>query len=429
MQTRLAPAYRQTAEGQQAEAILRKCVHCGFCTATCPTYQVLGDELDSPRGRIWLIKEVLEGQQPTRSTQRHLDRCLTCRSCETTCPSGVQYGRLLDTGRHLVAQKVKRPPLQRAVRWALRHGLTSRLGLSLFGVVLKLGQRMRGVLPETIRRKIPALQSGKQRGGKSSQRWPQRQQRRKVLLLAGCVQPHMAPNINAATARVLDAAGIQTVVAQNAACCGALKFHLDDVPGAKRHMRANMQAWWPYVQSGDVEALVMNASGCGVMVKDYAHIFKDEADWAEKARRISALTRDVSELLPEMAARFQEKLRQGKLHPRQGIIAYHAPCTLQHGQQLRGGVQTHLRALGFDVRVAASESHLCCGSAGTYSMLQPGLAMTLRERKLAHLCALQPSVIASANIGCISHLQAGSNISVRHWMELLDEALGHAKTG
>jgi len=428
MQTRLAPEYQHTLEGQQAEAILRQCAHCGFCTATCPTYQLLGDERDSPRGRIWLIKAVLEGQPPTRSTQQHLDRCLTCRSCETTCPSGVQYGQLLDIGRYLVAQQVQRPLRQRAVRWALRHGLTSMAGLFLFGWALKLGQRVRGMLPETIRRKIPA----RQRSGKPGQfnpAWPQCRHPRKVLLLAGCVQPVMAPNINAATARVLDAVGIQTLLAKGAGCCGALKFHLDDPQGAKVHMRANINAWWPHVQSGEVQALVTNASGCGVMVKDYAHIFKDEADWAEKARRISALTRDVSELLPEMAATFQEKLRQGKLHPLQGIIAYHPPCTLQHGQQLCGGVETHLRALGFDVRVAASESHLCCGSAGTYSILQPGLATTLRERKLAHLRALQPSVIASANIGCISHLQAGSNIPVRHWMELLDEALGHAKTG
>ena len=407
MQTQLAPAYRGTPEGAEAEAILRKCVHCGFCTATCPTYQLLGDELDGPRGRIYLIKQMLEGEAPTRKTQLHLDRCLTCRNCETTCPSGVQYGHLVDIGRKLVDAQVPRPVGEQAVRWALKEGLSS----PLFGPAMKVGQRLRGVLPEALRAKVPAPQA--------AGALPTRQHARKVLLLAGCVQPAMAPNIHAATARVLDAAGIEGVLAPQAGCCGAVKFHLNDQEGGLAQMRANVDAWWPFIERGEVEALVMNASGCGVTVKDYGHQLRHDAQYAERAARISALTRDLSELLPELVPLLQDRVRAVP----QGVVAYHPPCTLQHGQKLRGGVETHLRALGFDMRVAASESHLCCGSAGTYSVLQPELSKTLRERKLGHLQAQAPAVIASANMGCITHLQAGTPTPVRHWVELLDEAL------
>jgi len=407
MQTQLAPQYRATPEGAEAEAILRKCVHCGFCTATCPTYQVLGDELDGPRGRIYLIKQVLEGQAPTRKTQMHLDRCLTCRNCETTCPSGVQYGHLVDIGRKIVDEQVPRPAGERAVRWALKEGLPS----PLFGPAMKLGQAVRGMLPEKLRAKVPAP--------RPAGAWPARAHARKVLMLAGCVQPAMAPNINTATARVLDAAGIEAVVAPAAGCCGAVKFHLNDQDGGRAEMRANIDAWWPYVEKGEVEALVMNASGCGVTVKEYGHVLQHDARYAGKAARISALTRDLSELLPGMVPVLRERLRSVP----QGTVAYHPPCTLQHGQKLRGGVETHLRALGFDVRVAASESHLCCGSAGTYSVLQPEMAYGLRDRKLGHLGQLAPVAIASANIGCITHLQSGTQTPVRHWVELLDEAL------
>jgi len=409
MQTDLAPEYKDTAEGREAEAILRKCVHCGFCTATCPTYQLLGDELDGPRGRIYLIKQVLEGHAPTRATQLHLDRCLTCRNCESTCPSGVQYGHLVDIGRKVVDEKVPRPAGQRALRWLLKEGLPS----PLFAPAMRLGQAVRGVLPDKLQAKVPPRQE--------AGAWPARAHARKVLLLAGCVQPSMAPNIDAATARVLDAVGIQSVVAPKAGCCGAVRFHLNDQDGGKAQMRANVDAWWPQVESGAVEAIVMNASGCGVTVREYGHILKDDAAYAHKARRISELTRDLSELLGEIV----EKL-QGRVRPSEGVIAYHPPCTLQHGQKLRGGVETHLRALGFDVQVAGNESHLCCGSAGTYSVLQPELAYPLRDRKLGHLKQLQPAVIASANIGCITHLQSGSDTPVRHWVEILDQALATA---
>ena len=413
MQTTLAPEFQNTPDGLAAEAILRKCVHCGFCTATCPTYQLLGDELDGPRGRIYLIKQMLEGAAVTRKTQQHLDRCLTCRNCETTCPSGVQYGNLVDIGRKIVDERVERPAEEKAVRWLLKEGLTS----PLFAPAMKVGQRLRPLLPAALKNKVPAS------GGARAHRWPTRQHPRKVLMLMGCVQPAMMPNINSATARVLDAAGIQTLVADDAGCCGAIRTHLSDVQGGLDDMRRNIDAWWPLVagltDQGAVEAIVMNASGCGVTVKDYGHALAHDPDYADKAQRVSALTRDLSELLPDMVPAL--KARLGTLKTK--ALAFHPPCTLQHGQQLRGGVETHLNALGFDVKLTASESHLCCGSAGTYSVLQPKLAYQLRDRKLANLAPLQPQVIVSANIGCIQHLQTGTTTPVRHWVEVLDDAL------
>ncbi|MBK7548476.1 MAG: glycolate oxidase subunit GlcF [Rhodoferax sp.] len=412
MQTNLAPEYKNTADGIAAEAILRKCVHCGFCTATCPTYQLLGDELDGPRGRIYLMKQVLEGETPTRATQMHLDRCLTCRSCESTCPSGVDYGHLVDIGRKLVDAKVPRPAAETALRWALKEGLPS----PLFAPAMKLGQLVRPLLPASLKNKVPA----KQDAGV----WPTRQHARKVLMLAGCVQPAMMPNINRATARVLDAAGIQTVLAPKAGCCGAVKFHLNDQDGGKAEMRANIDAWWPHI-TGDspVEAIIMNASGCGVTVKEYGHILKDDPAYAVKAQRISELTKDLSEWLPELADKLKGKVSV-KTSGNRGQVAFHPPCTLQHGQQLRGGVEKHLNELGFQVRVSTNESHLCCGSAGTYSVLNPDIAYTLRDRKLGNLQEMQPDVIVSANIGCITHLQSGTTTPVKHWVEVLDEALG-----
>ena len=407
MQTTLAPEYQNTPDGLAAEAILRKCVHCGFCTATCPTYQLLGDELDGPRGRIYLMKQVLEGQTPTRATQMHLDRCLTCRNCESTCPSGVDYGHLVDIGRKLVDAKVPRPATERAVRWALKEGLPS----PLFGPAMKLGQLVRPLLPASLKNKVPARQD--------AGAWPQRSHSRKMLMLAGCAQPSMGPNINSATARVLDAAGVEVVVAPKAGCCGAVKFHLNDQDGGKAEMRANIDAWWPYVEQG-VEALVMNASGCGVTVKEYGHILRDDPVYAAKAARISALTLDLSELLPSLVPALRTKVSPEG----QPALVFHPPCTLQHGQKLKGGVEQHLAALGFAVRIAANEAHLCCGSAGTYSVLNPEIAYQLRDRKLQNLDATATEVIISANIGCITHLQSGTATPVKHWIEVLDRALG-----
>ena len=412
MQTNLAPEFKGTPEGIEAEAILRKCVHCGFCNATCPTYQLLGDELDGPRGRIYLMKQMLEGAPVTRSTQQHLDRCLTCRNCESTCPSGVQYGNLVEIGRRLVDERVPRPSGEKAVRWLLKEGLTS----ALFAPAMKLGQMVRPLLPESLKSKVPGKAPAR------AHQWPTREHKRKVLMLMGCVQPAMMPNINSATARVLDAAGIQTVVADEAGCCGAIRTHLNDHEGGLKDMRRNIDAWWPLVSSGGAfEAIVMNASGCGVTVKEYGHALAADPAYADKAKRISELTRDLSELLPGLVATLKPKMRMRNLATH---LAFHPPCTLQHGQQLRGGVETHLNALGFNVQLASNESHLCCGSAGTYSVLQPELAYQLRDRKLANLQPLEAQTIVSANIGCIQHLQTGTTTPVRHWVEVLDEALG-----
>jgi glycolate oxidase iron-sulfur subunit len=407
MQTNLAPEFKNTPDGTAAEAILRKCVHCGFCTATCPTYQLLGNELDGPRGRIYLMKQVLEGMTPTRETQLHLDRCLTCRNCETTCPSGVDYGHLVDIGRKIVDAKVPRPASEKALRWALKEGLPS----PLFAPAMKMGQLVRPLLPASLKNKVPA----KQAFGAI----PTQSHARKVLMLEGCVQPSMSPNINAATRRVLDAAGIETLTAPKAGCCGAVKFHLNDQDGGKAHMRINIDAWWPLVETGQIEAIVMNASGCGVTVKEYGHILQDDPHYAEKAQKISDLTKDLSELLPDLV----EKLK-GKVSAKAAQqVAFHPPCTLQHGQQLRGGVEQHLGTLGFKINVASCEAHLCCGSAGTYSVLQPEIAYQLRDRKLGNLNEMNPEVIVSANIGCITHLQSGTQTPVKHWVELLDAAI------
>ncbi len=410
MQTNLADFIKNTAEGEEADAILRKCVHCGFCTATCPTYQLLGDELDGPRGRIYLMKQVLEGKPATAKTQMHLDRCLTCRNCESTCPSGVQYGRLVDIGRKIVEEQVPRPLSQRIVRTALKETLPRKW---LFTPAMKAGQMVRPLLPKVLQNKVPARQS--------AGAWPTTQHARKMLLLDGCVQPAMAPNINAATARVLDALGVQLVVAPKAGCCGAIRYHMNDQDGGLDDMRNNVDAWWPLIEAG-VEAIVMTASGCGVTVKEYGHLLAHDEQYAAKARRISALTKDLSEIMPAFEAELVQKLK-GRIGKR---VAYHPPCTLQHGQQIRGKVEGLLRAIGVDVQLCA-DSHLCCGSAGTYSVLQPELSYQLRDNKLANLQALKPDVIVSANIGCQTHLQSGTETPVRHWVELIDNAL--PKTG
>ena len=407
MQTNLAPEYINTADGKAAEAILRKCVHCGFCTATCPTYQLLGNELDGPRGRIYLMKQVLEGQTPTRETQLHLDRCLTCRNCESTCPSGVNYGQLVDIGRKLVDAKVARPMVEKTIRWALKEGLTS----PLFAPAMAMGQMVRPLLPASLKNKVPV----KQAVGTI----PAQTHSRKVMLLEGCVQPAMSPNINSATRRVLDAAGIETIVAAKAGCCGAVKFHLNDQEGGKAQMRANIDAWWPSIESQSIEAIVMNASGCGVTVKEYGHILQDDPQYADKAQRVSDLTKDLSELLPDLVSALKNKVNAKRAQ----AVTFHPPCTLQHGQQLRGGVEKHLGELGFNINTASCEAHLCCGSAGTYSVLQADLAYQLRDRKLGHIGAMNPDVIVSANIGCITHLQSGTATPVKHWVELLDESL------
>ncbi len=419
MRTQLSPDFSETADGKEAAAIMRKCVHCGFCNATCPTYQLLGDELDGPRGRIYLIKQVLEGAEVTRSTQRHLDRCLTCLNCQTTCPSGVEYGHLVDIGRRVVEARVARPAAEKLVRWALKEGLTS----ALFAPALWLGRALRPILPKVLRNKVPRpparvpVRALDRAADRARPELPPHA--RKVLMLQGCVQPSMMPNIDRATARVLDMAGIQTLHAAGTGCCGALRTHLNDSQGGLADMRRNIDAWMPLLAAGDVEAIISSASACALSIKEYGHALSGDAAYADKAARISALARDLSELLPQLVPALKDRLRGGAVER----AVFHAPCTLQHGQRLRGGVEGHLRELGFEVMAAGEESHLCCGSAGAYSILQPQLAMQLRDRKLSNLAKLEPQCILSANIGCIQHLQSGTSTPVMHWVEFLDAAL------
>ncbi len=407
METRLAQWIEGSPQGDEADRILRACVHCGFCLATCPTYQVLGDELDSPRGRIYQIKQVLEGAEPTRATQIHLDRCLTCRSCETTCPSGVEYGHLVDIGRAVVDQRVSRPAGERAIHWLLRECLTRRW---VFGSALRMARAFAWALPIALRAKVGSRRPPGLR--------PSRRHARKVLLLNGCTQPAMLPSIDAATSRVLDALDVETVVASRSGCCGAIRHHLDDQDGALCEARRNIDAWWPYVESDSVEAIVINASGCASQVRQYGHLLRHDSAYAQKAQRIVDLTRDPVEFLSGSLTALKTRSKP-RNSPR---VAFHAPCTLQHGLKIRGEVERLLTELGAEL-VPVAESHLCCGSAGTYSLLQIGISTALRERKLEHLLSRSPQVILSANIGCIAHLQAGTPTPVRHWIEWIDEAL------
>ncbi len=410
MDTKLADFIRESRAGQVAEDILRKCVHCGFCTATCPTYQLLGDELDGPRGRIYLIKQVLEGKEVTEKTRTHLDRCLTCRSCETTCPSGVKYSHLLDIGREVVERKLKRPLKEALPRQLLKAVLPNT---ALFSAAVGVGRALRPLLPSALADKLPPAQP-------AAKAWPAKgKHARRMLALAGCVQPALAPNINAATARVLDRLGIELFEADKAGCCGAVRFHLNDPEPAKDDMRRNIDAWWPHIEAG-VEAIVVTASGCGVQVRDYGHILAEAAVYSEKAAKISELCRDPAEVLLAEKAALIAALAQ-RAAPR-GKLAFHSPCTLQHGLKVRGVVEELLTAAGYELTPVA-DSHLCCGSAGTYSVLQPEIAGKLRDNKLAALHAGLPAVIATANIGCLTHLQSGSETPVRHWIELIDEIL------
>ncbi len=407
MDSRLTDEYRATRAGQLAAGILGKCVHCGFCTATCPTYQLLGDELDGPRGRIYLIKQVLEGQPVTARTRLHLDRCLSCRACETTCPSGVDYAHLLDIGRQVVEAKLQRP-LREALPRALLKAVLPRP--ALFGPAVALGRALKPLLPSALADKLPPV--AERRPWPESDRHP-----RRMLALAGCVQSALAPNINAATARVLDRLGIALFEEKKAGCCGALRQHLDDPAAARDDIRRNIDAWWPHVAAG-IEAIVVTASGCGVQVRDYGHLLADDAGYAAKAQTISALCRDPSEVVAGEAARLGELLVPAE----RGKLAFHSPCTLQHGLKIRGVVEPLLQAAGYTLTPVA-DAHLCCGSAGTYALLQPALAKRLRDNKLTALNGGGPAAIATANIGCLTHLQGGSAIPVRHWIELMDEAL------
>ena len=407
METHLADFIRDTPDGRDAESILRACVHCGFCTATCPTYQLLGDELDGPRGRIYLIKQMLEGDAVTATTTLHLDRCLSCRSCETTCPSGVSFGRLLDIGHRVAEQKIERPAGERMRRWLLRKGLTHG---PWFGLALAAGRIARPLLPRALAARVPASRRAK--------RWPEPRHARRMLLLAGCVQPALAPSIDAALARALDRVDITLVRASGSDCCGAVSDHLGAHDEALDFARANIDAWWPHVEQG-VEAIVVSASGCGVVVKAYGHLLRDDPAYADKARRVAALARDSVEVVAAEWKRFAPQVAMDHGPQR---VAFHSPCSLQHGQRLVGDVEEILEAIGLELTPVA-DPHLCCGSAGTYSILQPELAGKLKANKLAALEAGAPDVIATANIGCLVHLASTATRPVLHWVEIFESRL------
>ncbi|CAN7553562.1 glycolate oxidase subunit GlcF [Pseudomonas sp. GL-B-26] len=404
MQTTLSEQARQLPRAEEAESILRTCVHCGFCNATCPTYQLLGDELDGPRGRIYLIKQVLEGNEVTQKTQQHLDRCLSCRNCETTCPSGVDYHNLLDIGRAVVDAAVPRPLGQRLLREGLRSVVPNP---ALFKGLVSSGQMFRALLPNTLQIKLPRrVYPAKPR--------PVTRHTRQVLMLEGCVQPSLSPNTNAAAARVLDRLGISVTPTREAGCCGAVDYHLDAQAAGLDRARRNIDAWWPSIENG-AEAIVQTASGCGAFIKDYGHLLSSDPAYAEKAKKVSALAKDLVEVLRD------EPLEKLGIHSAKRL-AFHCPCTLQHAQKLGGAVEAILTSLGFNLTPVA-DSHLCCGSAGTYSLTQPELSRQLRDNKLNALESGHPEVIVTANIGCQSHLDGAGRTPVRHWIELVEAAL------
>jgi len=404
MQTNLSDHAKTLPRAEEAESILRSCVHCGFCNATCPTYQILGNELDGPRGRIYLIKQLLEGEPVTEKTQLHLDRCLTCRNCETTCPSGVTYHALLDIGRAELERRVPRPFSQRLLREGLRHVIPHP---DVFDALLKTGRLLRPLLPDTLKRKIPKRAIAP--GVRPSARHP-----RKMLILEGCVQPSLSPNTNAAAARVLDRLGISVTSASNAACCGATDYHLNGQEAGLERARRNIDAWWPAIESG-AEAIVQTASGCGAFVKEYRHLLREDPAYVAKAKRVSELALDLVEIVSRENLDHLRTASNAK-------VAFHCPCTLQHAQKLGGAVEDVLQRLGFDL-TSVPDAHLCCGSAGTYSITQPVLSRTLRDNKLNALESGAPDVIATANIGCQTHLEGAGRTSVRHWIELVDESL------
>ena len=404
MKTDFHARFRDRPEAREAEAILRACVHCGFCNATCPTYQLLGDERDGPRGRIYLMKQLFEEGSATDKTLKHLDRCLTCLACETTCPSGVQYGRLVDIGRHVVEQQIERPLKTRVLRWSLLKVLPYP---KRFTPLLRMGQLFRPLLPRVLRNKIPRRQPRSP--------WPENAHPRVMVALAGCAQPGATPNTNAAAARVLDKLGITLVEPPQSGCCGAASYHLSDHDAGLEFARRNIDAWWPAVEQG-AEAIVITASGCGTMVKDYGHLLAGDAKYAGRAKIISDLSRDLSEVVAG------EDLTGLELDDSELKVAVHCPCSLQHGQQLPDTVDNILRGLGFEL-AATKDKHLCCGSAGTYSILQPTLSQQLLDNKLQALEIDNPDRIVTANVGCQLHLSTKSNRPLTHWIELVDELI------
>lgn len=407
MQTSIIEKFSKTPEGIEADAILRSCVHCGFCTANCPTYQIRYDEPNSPRGRIYLIKQILEGHTPTRKTQEHLDRCLHCLACETSCPSGVRYRRLIDIGNYLVEEAIQRPLKQQLLRQILRLTLPYP---KLFKPILILGQITRPLLPQVIRKKIPAY--------RRKQSWPETRQygnkknSRTMLVLEGCVQSAATPNTNVITARVLDQLGIQLTKSAGGGCCGAISLHMSAKDEGLQFMRNNIDAWWPHIEAG-AEAIVITASGCGVTVKEYGELLAQDSQYAEKAKRVSELAKDISEIL------ISEDLDTLRPTQRPCRVSFQSPCSLHHGQSVTGLVESILEKIGFSL-TPVTDAHQCCGSAGIYSITQPDMSQTLLKQKLTTLEKNNPEIIVTANVGCQLHLQTSTNIPVKHWIELLD---------
>ena len=408
MQTKLADEFKGTDIGKEADAILRSCVHCGFCSATCPTYQQLGDELDSPRGRIYLIKQMLEGNAVTSKTQMHLDRCLTCRACETTCPSGVKYGRLVEIGREHINKKVSRSLPDIITRKLLRTVLPYPQRLK---PLIKVSQLLKPVLPQQLRNKVPTVQIAGNQSTTTHQR--------KMVTLAGCAQSIIKPGTNDAAIKILDRLGITLTTAPAAGCCGAISYHLSKHDEGLGFMRRNIDAWWPLIDptsDSPHEAILVTASGCGAMVKEYGDALKHDPDYADKAALVSALAKDPCEVVAN------EDFTLLKLNIPNQKIAFQTPCTLQHAQQLNGRVEKILSQLGFEL-TTVPDGHLCCGSAGTYSVLQPRMSQTLLANKLNALMSGKPDVIATANIGCQLHLGSQSGLPVRHWLEIIADAI------
>jgi glycolate oxidase iron-sulfur subunit len=429
VQTHFSLAQLADADTRDSEKILRSCVHCGFCTATCPTYVLLGDELDSPRGRIYLIKNMLESDAPaTPDVVKHIDRCLSCLSCMTTCPSGVHYMHLVDHARAHIEETYERPWGDRLLRklLALLLPRPALFRLALIGAAL--ARPLQALLPGRLaamaalapRRLAPP--SPVDRPQVLAAEGPRR---KRVALLSGCAQQVLAPQINEATVRLLRRHGCEVVIAGGAGCCGALAHHLGQHAPALARARANIDAWQRVIDdgvaAGGLDAIVVNASGCGTQLKDYGFMLREDPAYAEKAQRISALTRDVSELMAELGLATLVQATGQR-------VAYHAACSLQHGQQVRTAPKTLLAAAGFTV-LDVPEGHLCCGSAGTYNLLQPELATRLRDRKLGNIAGLDPDIVATGNIGCMTQLAAGTAVPVVHIVELLDWATGGEMPG
>lgn len=402
MQVELPDTLAHDPLAREAAAVIGRCVHCGFCNATCPTYQLRGDELDGPRGRLYLMKQLLEGKPAGEITRLHLDRCLTCRACETTCPSGVEYGRAIEASRELLELRLPRPAMGRWRRVLLRMFLGSRA----FSPALAIGRVLRPWLPLALRRRIPRRTA--------AGLWPVVTHARKVLVPGGCVQPALFPRTDAALARILARLGVSVIAV--AGCCGSLRQHLDDPAGALAGVRANVDAWWPHVERG-IESIMMTASACGLQVKDYGRLLGDDPAYAGRAARIAALARDPAEYLGGFSAELHRLCALQHAH-----VVFHAPCTLQHGQRLGGSVESLLARLGAKP-LPVADAQLCCGSAGAYSILQSAISSQLRDRKLRALTASRPTEILSANVGCIAHLAAGTDLPVRHWLEWLDEVM------